>query len=78
MFVFSDEDTLYKSIDACLKDWIRGNYDRYDTFEEMRKDFGNHIKDALSSGIDENMLSLSFQSFKNTARHSTLVKTILE
>ena len=78
MFVFSDEETLYKSIDACLKDWIRGNYDRYDTFEEMEKDFGNHIKDLFPSGIDENMFSLAFQSFSNTARHSTLVKIILD
>lgn len=78
MFVFSDEDTLYNSINACLKDWIRNNYDRYDTFDEMEKDFGNHVKDLFPSGIDENMFSLALQSFRNTAQHSTLVKTILE
>lgn len=78
MFVFSDEETLYKSIDACVKDWVRSNYDRYDTFEEMERDFSNHIKEVFPSGIDENMLSLSFQSFKNTAQHSTLVKIILD
>lgn len=78
MFVFSDEDTLYNSIDACVKDWVRSNYDRYDTFEDMSKDFSSHIKEVFPSGIDENMLSLSFQSFKNTARHSTLVKIILD
>ncbi|QHJ77633.1 MAG: hypothetical protein [Bacteriophage sp.] len=78
MFVFSDENTLYNSIDACVKDWVRSNYDRYDTFKDMSKDFSSHIKEVFPSGIDENMLSLSFQSFKNTARHSTLVKIILD
>ncbi len=78
MFVFSDENTLYKSIDACLKDWIRNNYDRYDTFEDMRKDFRNHIKEVFPSGIDENLLSLAFQSFRNTARHSLSVEVVLD
>lgn len=78
MFVFSDEDTLYNSINACLKDWIRNNYDRYDTFDEMEKDFGNHIKDLFPSGIDENMFSLALQSFRNTAKHSRSVKIALD
>lgn len=78
MFVFSSEDTLYNSIDACVKDWVRSNYDRYDTFEDMKKDFRNHIKEVFPSGIDENMLSLSFQSFKNTARHSQTVEILLD
>lgn len=78
MFVFSDEETLYNSINACLKDWIRNNYDRYDTFEEMEKDFGNHVKDLFPSGIDENMFSLALQSFRNTAKHSRSVKIALD